>query len=123
MSTDPRNNRIDYVEFPAANSAGLGLAKAFYGNVFGWQYQDWGPEYADTPSSGVASGISVSVERQSKPLPVIYSHDLESHRASVIAAGAHLSKDIFSFPGGRRFQFIDPAGNEVAIWSDKLSDQ
>jgi predicted enzyme related to lactoylglutathione lyase len=119
MTHDPRNNRIDYVEFTASGTATLGHAKDFYKQVFGWEYKDWGPEYADTQGSGVSSGIAVMADRLGRPLPVIFSSDLEGTRISALAAGAKLTKDIFSFPGGRRFQFADPAGNELAVWSDK----
>jgi predicted enzyme related to lactoylglutathione lyase len=119
MSNDARNNCINYIEFPAATSAALAAAKDFYGKAFGWEYKDWGPAYSDTQSSGVASGITVDAgERQQRPLPVIYSSSLELARSSVVAAGAKITKDIFAFPGGRRFQFVDPAGNELAVWSD-----
>ena len=119
MSIDARDNRIDYVEFRAADAEALGRTRAFYGTIFGWNYKEWGADYADTQSSGVSSGISVDASRQGRPLPVIYSTHLENVRASVLAAGAKLTKDIFSFPGGRRFQFTDPAGNELAVWSDR----
>jgi len=119
MSNDARNNRINYVEFPAATAEALAAAKDFYGKAFGWEYKDWGPAYADTQSSGLASGITVDAsERQQRPLPVIYSSALERARSSVVAAGAKITKDIFAFPGGRRFQFIDPAGNELAVGSE-----
>jgi predicted enzyme related to lactoylglutathione lyase len=120
MSNDARIGRIDYIEFPAATPEALAQAKQFYGKAFGWEYKSWGPAYADTQSSGVGSGISVDAgERQHKPLVVIYSNNLEASRKNVLAAGATLTKDIFAFPGGRRFQFQDPAGNELAVWSEK----
>jgi uncharacterized protein len=118
MATDARHNHIDYIEFTADSDASVAVAKAFYGKAFGWIYKDWGSSYVDTQSSGVASGIASGEHRQ-KPLPVIYAVDLQAARTNVLAAGATLSKDIFSFPGGRRFHFIDPAGNELAVWSDK----
>ena len=117
--TDPRHHRIDYVELPAVSAAALAEAKRFYAGVFGWSYQDWGAEYVDTRTSGVSSGISVDVARQAKPLPVIFAEDLEGARARVLDGGGTLTKEIFSFPGGRRFQFLDPAGNELAVWSDR----
>jgi uncharacterized protein len=119
MSNNVRHNRIDYIEFPAATVDGLAQAKAFYGKAFGWEYKDWGPTYSDTQSSGLSSGITTDTgDRQHRPLVVIYANKLEDVRASVLAAGATLTKDIFTFPGGRRFQFTDPAGNELAVWSD-----
>jgi uncharacterized protein len=115
MSIATRNNRIDYVEFSAPTPEGLTQARKFYGEAFGWEYKSWGPGYADTQSSGVASGIGVSNQA---PLAVIYFADLEDARAHILAAGGVLVKDIFAFPGGRRFHFKDPAGNELAVWSD-----
>lgn len=116
MSTVTRNNRIDYIELTAPSDAALAQARKFYGDAFGWEYKGWGPAYADTQSSGVASGIGVSAP--SRTLAVIYANDLEAAKARVLAAGGVLVKDIFSFPGGRRFHFKDPAGNELAVWSD-----
>lgn len=119
MTPDPRHNRIDYIEFTAANEQEVAKTKAFYENAFGWTYKNWGSSYVDTQSSGVSSGITSDGVHHRKPLPVVFAEGLEAARAQVLAAGATLSKDIFSFPGGRRFQCIDPAGNELAVWSDK----
>jgi predicted enzyme related to lactoylglutathione lyase len=115
-----RNNHIDYVELPAADAQQVAANKEFFTAAFGWKYQDWAPGYVDTHSSGVVSGIAADAgERQRRPLPVIYSDQLEAARAKVISAGATLIKDIYAFPGGRRFHFTDLAGNELAVWSDK----
>ena len=119
MSTDVRHLKLDYVELRTSSSEVLARTKKFYAAVFGWQYKDWGPDYADTQSSGVSSGISVDAENAGKPLPVVFVSDLDAARASAISAGARITKDIFPFPGGRRFQFLDPAGNEFAVWSDR----
>jgi len=113
-------NQIDYIEFPTTSNAALAATKKFYGEVFGWTYQDWGPDYSDTKSSGIASGINGSQEhRAAKPLAIIFSSDLESARARVVKAGGNISRDIFSFPGGRRFHYVDPSGNELGVWTDK----
>lgn len=120
MSIDQRENHIDYVEFPAPSAAALGANKKFYAEVFGWSFQDWGPDYADTKDSGIASGIaSDPSHRPAAPLVVLYSAELEATRDKVIRAGGSISKDIVSFPGGRRFHYVDPAGNQLAVWSDK----
>ena len=88
--------------------------------MFGWSFQDWGEEYAETKDSGVGSGIaSDPLHRPAAPLVVLYSAELETTKERVIKAGGSISKDIVSFPGGRRFHYIDPAGNELAVWSDK----
>jgi uncharacterized protein len=119
MPTDTRHHRIDYLELSATSESLLAKSKDFYGKAFGWTYKDYGPQYADTQSSGLASGIAAHSTTRVEPLPVIYSENLETSREAAIAAGAKLTKDIFSFPGGRRFEFTDPAGNELAVWSDK----
>ena len=120
MSTDPRDNRIDYVEFPAPSSQAFKEALAFYKQVFGWTFQEWGDAYADTHGSGITMGMSSTPEhRPAAPLAVTYSSDLEGTRARVIAAGGKIVKDIIAFPGGRRFEYHDPAGNRLGVWSEK----
>jgi len=119
MNTEPRANRIDYVEFPTASPASHAATKIFYGDVFGWSYQSWGDDYSDTKDSGIASGINGSSEHQTaKPLVVLFAPDLEAVRERIIRAGGKISRDIFAFPGGRRFHYVDPSGNELGVWSD-----
>jgi predicted enzyme related to lactoylglutathione lyase len=119
-SDKARNSCVDYIEFPAGSLDELTAAKRFYGSVFGWVYKDWGNEYADTESSGVGTGINADVSHQPRqPLVVIYAELLEAARAKVAAAGGKISRDIFAFLGGRRFHFVDPAGSELAVWSDR----
>jgi predicted enzyme related to lactoylglutathione lyase len=113
-------NQFDFIEFPAKDIDQLRKVRRFFSSVFDWSYKDWGDDYADTASSGINSGINADPEhRPSYPLAVIYTTDLESVREKVIAAGGIITKDIFSFPGGRRFHFKDPADNELAVWSDQ----
>jgi predicted enzyme related to lactoylglutathione lyase len=115
-----RNNHIDYIELPAAGAKQLRQAKDFYAQVFAWKYKDWGEEYSDTSDSGVGSGINAGGDhRPLAPLPVVYAEDLAAARKSVQANGGKVTREIFSFPGGHRFHFTDPAGNELAVWSDK----
>ena len=105
--------RINYVELPAANIA---AAKEFYAGVFGWALTDFGPTYACTMTSDVDLGLQGdSAEATKSPLPVIHVEDLEAALAAVTKAGGRIVKPIFSFPGGRRFQFLDPNGNEMAV--------
>jgi predicted enzyme related to lactoylglutathione lyase len=120
MKTDTaRNNCIDYIEFPAKSDNELATAKQFYGSAFGWIYKDWGDDYADTRSSGVGTGINADRSHQPRqPLVVLYAESLEESHAKVVAANGKITKDIFAFPGGRRFHFVDPAGNELAVWSE-----
>lgn len=112
-----QNHSINYIEFPA--HAALPALKSFYGNVFGWRFNDWGEEYADSTSPGVGVGFDASATQVRAPLAVIYAAHLENTLAAVKAAGCTISRDIFAFPGGRRFHFIDPAGNELAVWSEQ----
>jgi uncharacterized protein len=119
MNKSTRVNCIDFIEFPASSTSKLHDCKQFYGDVFGWRFQDWGDDYSDTKDSGVGSGFNADpAHRPAQTLVVIYSDDLDKTRQQVQAAEAVVTKDIFSFPGGRRFQFKDPAGNELAVWSD-----
>jgi predicted enzyme related to lactoylglutathione lyase len=118
--SNPRDNHIDYIELPVATAPAFAAVKRFYGDVFGWSFQEWGQEYADTKDSGTTCGLSASaVHRPAKPLVVLFAADLEGARERVIKAGGKISKEIVSFPGGRRFHYIDPAGNELGVWSDK----
>src|SRR5258707_15733998 len=118
MSANPKQNRIDYVEFPAPSATALEASKKFYAEVFGWSFKDWGDNYVDTQSSGIASGInSDPAHRSAAPLVVIFASDLEATKSLVIKAGGRIVKDIFPFPGGRRFEYVDPAGNQLAAWS------
>jgi len=120
MSVNKPENQIDYVEFPATSGAALAASKKFYQEAFGWAFQDWGDDYADTKDSGIGSGINADPShRPAAPLVVLFSADIEATQVRVIKAGGKITKDIFTFPGGRRFQYIDQAGNQLAVWSDK----
>jgi predicted enzyme related to lactoylglutathione lyase len=120
MSADAREGRIDYVEFPAQSAEALAAAKRFYQEAFGWSFQDWGDEYSDTRSGGVGCGFSAAPEhRPAGTLAVLFSADLEAARDRAVKAGGKIVRDIVSFPGGRRFEFVDPAGNRLGVWSDK----
>lgn len=117
MST---NNHIDLVEFPASSPEEVKAVRTFFADVFGWQFKNWGDDYADTHDSGVAAGINGNeAKEQTAPLAVIYVEDLEGTKDHVVNAGGKVTHDITAFPGGRRFAFTDPAGNQLAAWSDK----
>ena len=111
------NNHINYIEFYAHD---LKAIKQFYTAAFGWQFTDYGDSYVAFSESGVAGGFDTA----SKPivngaLVVLYHENLDSCVNNVKKAGGTISKAIFSFPGGKRFHFKDPSGNELAVWSDK----
>lgn len=109
---------IDYIEFTAPD---LKAMKRFYGEVFGWTFQDWGEEYSTFADGRVDGGFrqGKAAAGSGAPLVILYASKLEETEARVRAAGAPITTAIFSFPGGRRFHFADPAGNELAVWSDK----
>ena len=115
-----RHEKIDYVEFAAKD---MEATKAFFGVVFGWTFTDYGPDYMDSPGGGIMTGF-FRANQQSTPaaggaLVTFYSSDLETTLDKITAAGGMIVKPIFSFPGGRRFQFTEPSGNEYAVWSDQ----
>jgi predicted enzyme related to lactoylglutathione lyase len=109
------DGKIDYVELPGGD---MGATKAFYAQAFGWSFQDYGPEY-QAFNEGLDGGFYTEADAPPKPpLVILYANDLEAMEAKVKAAGGVISTPIFSFPGGRRFHFQDPAGNELAVWSE-----
>ncbi len=111
------HHAIDYIEFPAGD---LSKLKSFYGKAFGWAFQDYGPTYAALDNAGLDGGFQADADAApAKPLVILYSLDLESSLGAVTDQGAEITAPIFDFPGGRRFHFKDPSGNELAVWSDK----
>ena len=106
--------RLDYVELPAADGP---KTKAFYERAFGWTLTDFGPTYHATTTGDVDVGLQADAKEAPRaPLPIIQVDDLESALAAVTAAGGKILRPIYGFPGGRRFHFHDPAGNELAVW-------
>ncbi|RDY58281.1 VOC family protein [Flagellimonas nanhaiensis] len=111
------NTLINYVEFKASN---LDKIKDFYSSLFGWEFKDYGPTYTAFSKSGLEGGFELSEEIiVNGALIVLYHEDLPVLQEQILQAGGTISKEIFSFPGGRRFHFTDPSGNELAVWSDK----
>lgn len=105
------DGKLDYLEFAGG---ALEEVKAFYGRAFGWRFVDYGPDYA-----AFEEGLDGGFDRAgaAAPLAVLYASDLEGMQAKVRAAGGEIVQPIFSFPGGRRFHFRDPAGNVLGVWS------
>ena len=104
--------RLNYVELPVSD---VPAHKAFYGAAFGWEFTDYGPDYAATTSGDTDLGLNGDVAQwTAQLLPVIEVDDLEATQARVEAAGGVLTLPIFAFPGGRRFHFRDPHGHELA---------
>jgi uncharacterized protein len=112
-----RDRRIDYIELPATDIA---ATKRFYVDAFGWKFTDYGPDYTSFEDGRLAGGFTKDGKvAKGGPLVVIYADNLEAVEAKVRQAGATIVKPIFSFPGGRRFHFSDPSGNELAVWSER----
>ena len=106
-----KNLQIDYIEF---YSPALDATEAFFAQAFDWKFTPYGPDYRDIQGAGTGGGIE---RGQSKaPLIVLRADDLHLALQQVSAAGAEITKDIFSFPGGQRFEFREPGGTEMAVW-------
>jgi len=112
--------KINYVELPASDLEGT---KKFFSDAFGWRFVDYGPDYAAIQDAGLDGGFYrsdlVAETRTGSALVVLYSPSLEISLVKVERSGGKLVRPIFSFPGGRRFHFTDPSGNEYAIWSEE----
>ncbi len=109
---------IDYIEISVTDMA---ESKRFYEAAFGWKFNDYGPGYAGIKKqSGEAGGLCLEPKVSvGGPLVILYSNDLDTTLAKVREAGGRIAKEPFDFPGGRRFHFEDPSGNELAVWSEK----
>ena len=114
------DRRIDYIEFPSRD---LEASTAFHAAVFGWTFQDYGPDYRAFNDGRLDGGFyradSVAAPGSGGALVVLYADDLEATLERVRVHGGTILKDIFAFPGGRRFHFAEPGGNELAVWSDR----
>lgn len=114
-----KHEKINYVEFPAKD---LGATKLFFRTAFGWSFVDYGPEYAAFSDQGLDGGffrsdLAASASKGSA-LVVFYSDHLEETQSKIERAGGQIVKPIFKFPGGRRFHFVEPSGNEFAVWGE-----
>lgn len=113
------HGKINYIELPASN---IEASKKFFTQVFNWTFEDYGPQYTAFSDQGIDGGFYQSDQHSSSEsgaaLVIFYSNNLEKTRDEIKEAGGIINKPIFSFPGGRRFHFIEPSGNELAVWSD-----
>lgn len=115
MGSRGNDRQIDNLEF---NVSDIGRSKAFYGAAFGWTFVDYGPTYTEFTDGRLTGGFTTGgVVKPGGPLVILYGDDLAATQARVEAAGGRISKAAFDFPGGRRFQFLDPDGYELAVWS------
>lgn len=113
------SGKINYVEIPSAD---LAETRRFFSVAFGWSFVEYGPDYMAIEGAGLDGGFYQSDQHAEQAkgsvLVVLYADNLEQAEAQVKAAGGRIVKPIFSFPGGRRFHFCDPSGNEFAVWSE-----
>jgi len=113
------HEKIDYIELPSQD---IKATQAFFKKIFNWEFEDYGPDYTAFSNAGLNGGFYKSALNSStqngSTLIVFYSKDLEKTQAKIEDAGGEIVKSTFSFPGGRRFHFCDPNGNEYAVWSD-----
>jgi len=111
------HHTIDYIEITVTD---VPEAKRFYSAAFGWAFNDYGPDYAGIQGQGREVGGLCRDEhvRAGGPLVILYSRSLDDTLAKVKEAGGRIAKEPFGFPGGRRFHFNDPSGNELAVWSE-----
>lgn len=110
-----KGTHINYVEFKAHD---LEKIKSFYTAAFGWEFTDYGPSYTAFSNSGIAGGFELSDEPIVNGALVVLHHDnLEAIKNLIVSLGGNINIEIFSFPGGRRFHFLDPSGNELSVWT------
>ncbi len=111
-----KHHQIQYIEFLSTD---LQRIKAFYNSAFGWNFTDYGPDYSAFESDYVDGGFTIGKPRKGSVLVILFSENLEDTREKVVKANGKITKDIFTFPGGRRFHFTDPDGNELAVWAQQ----
>lgn len=110
-----KHHAINYIEFGATD---LTAIKRFYASTFGWTFTDYGPTYTAFTDGHLEGGFTTESKIGKGALVILFSEDLEASKEKVIANGGTIVKDIYAFPGGRRFHFSDPSGNEVAVWAE-----
>jgi predicted enzyme related to lactoylglutathione lyase len=116
MSQSEQDRRIDYIEFPTTS---ISETKRFYSEVFGWKFTDYGPDYTCFHDGRLGGGFAAASEvAAGGPVVVLYVTNLEGTEAKVREHGGRIVRETFEFPGGRRFHFTDPGGNELAAWSE-----
>ncbi|ASV39030.1 VOC family protein [Pseudomonas sp. NS1(2017)] len=115
MSTQGKDRQIDNIEF---NVSDIARSKAFYGGAFGWTFVDYGPTYTEFSDGRLTGGFTTGEPvRPGGPLVILYADDLDATQQRLKALGAVITRETFSFPGGRRFHFTDPDGYELAVWN------
>lgn len=108
--------RIDNIEF---NVTDIARSRAFYGAAFGWSFKEFGPDYCEFSDGQLKGGLAkADAANLGGPLVILYAENLEETQRRLEQAGGRIVKPNFTFPGGRRFHFLDPDGYELAVWSD-----
>lgn len=110
-----KHHAINYIELSAPDFAAV---KAFYATVFGWAFTDYGAGYLAFNDGTLDGGFAPGTPKEGGALVILYSNNLEASRNAIQENGGTITQDIYSFPGGRRFHFRDPAGNGLAVWSE-----
>ena len=113
--TMPTLLKIDYVELPGKD---LSESKHFFAKALGWSFTDYGPEYFSFDNAGLDGGMDGTKDALPQPLVVLKADELEMAQAQIEAVGGEIVRPIFLFPGGRRFHFREPSGNEMAVWAE-----
>ncbi len=106
-------DKIDYIEFPSTSRA---LTSAFFQAAFGWGITSYGPIYDGVEGAGIDGGVDGSDNRVAATMAVVRTDDLDDAERRVLAAGGVITRPQFDFPGGRRFHFREPGGNEMAVY-------
>lgn len=106
-------DRIDYIEFPSSNRA---ITSAFFQAAFGWGVVSYGPDYDGVTGAGIDGGVDQAPEKVTATMAIIRTDDLDAAERRVVSAGGIITRAQFDFPGGRRFHFREPGGNEMAVW-------
>lgn len=106
---------INYIEFESSDLTG---SRNFFESAFGWRFVDYGPDYVGVEGAGLDGGIARAGAERAKPLAILFAHDLDAAEAAVRTAGGEITREQYDFPGGRRFHFREPGGNELAVWAE-----
>ncbi|MEO5805765.1 VOC family protein [Devosia sp.] len=109
-------DQIDYIEFPSPDRA---ATSRFFSAAFGWSMTSYGPDYDGLNGAGIDGGVDQSDQRVGATMAIVRTDDLDDAEARVIAAGGTITLPQFDFPGGRRFHFREPGGNELAVWVER----
>lgn len=105
---------INYIEFVSRD---FGTSRSFFENAFGWRFTDYGPDYVGIEDAGLDGGIARAQSGHKEPLVILFADDLDAAEAAVRKAGGEITAEQYDFPGGRRFHFREPGGNELAVWA------